>query len=149
MNLVSNDKVSGGKETHRDCFSIPAGEEQVSSIKVVIEVENGTARGEESRKSTFMILLFIVLDSDTLVAAAVPWVSLCFPSSRHVAVPEVSVDECRLFPPALPGIRLKETVVDMDRVGQVQPALLVTWRQAKMKPVQVHRPSLTALPSRR
>lgn len=52
-------------------------------------------------------------------AAAVLW----FP---FVRLPEVSVDERRLFPPALPGVRLQETVVNMDRVGQVQSALLLT-----------------------
>lgn len=63
------------------------------------------------------------------------------PFGRHVPVPEVSVDERRLFSPALPGVRLQETVVHMDRVGQVQSALLVTWKQTKMKPVPVHGPA--------
>lgn len=52
VNLESDEKASDGKETDRDCLCIPAGEEQVSSAEVVVEVENGTVRGgQKSRKS--------------------------------------------------------------------------------------------------
>lgn len=37
------------------------------------------------------------------------------------------------FPPALPGLWLQETVVNMDGMRQVQPALLVPWIQQKTK----------------
>lgn len=40
--------------------------------------------------------------------------------------PEVSVYESWWFLPTLLGLRLKETVVNMDRMRQVQPALLFT-----------------------
>ena len=43
-----------------------------------------------------------------------------------VRAPEVSVYECRRFSPALIGLRLKQTVVDVDRMRQVPSALLIT-----------------------
>lgn len=52
-----------------------------------------------------------------------------FPASYcadYFCVPEISVHKRWWFPPALIGLWLKETVVNMDRVRQVQPALLVT-----------------------
>lgn len=49
VNLEPNEKASDGKETDRDCLCIPAGEEQVSSAEVVVEVENGTVRGGQQR----------------------------------------------------------------------------------------------------
>lgn len=48
------------------------------------------------------------------------------PADKIISIPEVSVNECWWFPPALIGLWLKETVVNVDRMRQIQPALLIT-----------------------
>lgn len=52
---------------------------------------------------------------------------------KSTCAPEVSVNEGRRFFPTLPGVRLQETVVHMDRVRQIHSALLVPWSPRKKK----------------
>lgn len=45
FNIASNEVCWNGKVTHRYCLGILVSEEQLSSIKVIIQVEEGTVRG--------------------------------------------------------------------------------------------------------
>lgn len=98
---------------YRDSEGVGLREEQVASFEVIIEVEEST--GKLTRKE-------VVRPHPAPGLRLSPCTSL-----RETAHPPVvSIGVGWGLPPALPGVRVQDTVVCMHRVTQVHTLLLLT-----------------------
>ena len=107
--------------SYRDCEGVGLREEQVPALEVIVEVEEST--GERGRQEA---------GSET--------------PARHPAQPlegrppVVSVGVGWGLPPALPGVRIQDTVVGVHRVAQVHALRLLPWEAKGLVGAHPHPP---------